>query len=289
MAVGGAFGQRRARPSGFDPRRRDRRRLVLVQRQARHQGGPGRAGRPRQRDARSTTPSSASSPSAPACRCPSSTSPPDAAAQRLRHRPQPRTTPRSCVTQGILQVLDWDELRGVLAHEISHVGNRDILIGSVAAAVAMGITFVGPHGHVGRHVRRRWRPRPRRRQRHRRCWPWSILAPLAAMLLQMARQPQPRVRGRPQRAPGCIGDGEPLARALEKLEAVRRSGCPMNVEPGPGDGLHRQPAHRAAGAVRQPVLTHPPTGSASAACATGPPMGPRADRAAGPATPGGPA
>jgi heat shock protein HtpX len=47
-----------------------------------------------------------------------------------------------CVTQGILDALPPDELKGVLAHELSHVKHRDILIGSVAAAFAMAIMLI---------------------------------------------------------------------------------------------------------------------------------------------------
>src|SRR5204863_8620294 len=83
------------------------------------------------------------------------------------------------VTQGILQAGSWGELRGVLAHEISHVGNRDILIGSVAAAVAMGITFMARMAM--------WFGGGRDRDRN----PISMLAlailtPIAAMFLQAA-------------------------------------------------------------------------------------------------------
>src|SRR5437763_7854906 len=88
------------------------------------------------------------------------------------------------VTQGILRICDWDELRGVLAHEISHVRNRDILIGSVAAAVAMGITFIarmamfGAMFGGGRDDREGGNPIA--------LLAMAILAPMAAMLRQMA-------------------------------------------------------------------------------------------------------
>ena len=46
------------------------------------------------------------------------------------------------VTQGLLQAMNWDQVRGVLAHELAHIRNRDILIGSVAAAIGMGLSLI---------------------------------------------------------------------------------------------------------------------------------------------------
>jgi heat shock protein HtpX len=133
------------------------------------------------------------------------------------------------VTQGILNILDWNELRGVLAHEISHVGNRDILIGSVAAAVAMGITFVARIAMWGAIF-----GGGGGRDRDRGSNPIAmlalvILAPLAAMLLQMALS-RSREYEADRSGARLIHDGEPLARALAKLEQGARA-IPMNVDP----------------------------------------------------------
>ena len=51
-----------------------------------------------------------------------------------------------CVTDGILRMLDERELKGVLAHEMSHIKNRDVLVASIAAAIASAITYIA---HIG--------------------------------------------------------------------------------------------------------------------------------------------
>src|SRR5206468_5866496 len=86
------------------------------------------------------------------------------------------------VTQGILNILDWDELRGVLAHEISHVGNRDILIGSVAASVAMMITFLARMAMFSAMFGGGGRGDDREGNNPIALLAMAVLAPLAAML-----------------------------------------------------------------------------------------------------------
>jgi heat shock protein HtpX len=132
------------------------------------------------------------------------------------------------VTAGILQILDWDELRGVLAHELSHVGNRDILIGSVAAAVAMGITFIARMAMWGAM----FGGGDRDREGGGGIFGLlavSLLAPVAAGVLQMALS-RSRELEADRTGAALIGDGEPLARALLKLEQGARR-IPMEVRP----------------------------------------------------------
>ena len=158
------------------------------------------------------------------------------------------------VTQGILEVLDDDELRGVLAHEMSHVRNRDILIGSVAAAVALMITFVariamfsaifgGSDDEGGGNIIG--------------LLALAILAPLAAGLLQAALS-RSREYQADESGAHLIGDGEPLARALQKIEAaVKRT--PMDVNPAEATAYIINPLTGRKVNFANLFSTHPPT------------------------------
>ena len=131
------------------------------------------------------------------------------------------------VTQGIMSILSEDELRGVLAHELAHVKNNDILIGSVAAAVAMGITFLarmvmwGAMFGGGRDNEGGGNPLG--------LLAMAFLAPLAAGLLQMALS-RSREFEADRSGAGLMGSGDSLARALQKLEISAKK-IPMNVNP----------------------------------------------------------
>ncbi len=128
------------------------------------------------------------------------------------------------VTAGILEALSWDELRGVLAHELSHVKNRDILIASVAAAVALGITLVARMAM--------WASIFGGGDRDRNVigeLALIILAPTAAFVLQMALS-RSREYEADRTGAQMIGDGVPLAQALEKLDAYSKR-IPSEVPP----------------------------------------------------------
>ena len=159
------------------------------------------------------------------------------------------------VTRGILRILDWDELRGVLAHEISHVGNRDILIGSVAAAIALGITFIATFLRFAAIF---GGGRDSRDGNPIALLAMAILAPIAAGLLQMALS-----RGREFEADRSgarlIGDGEPLARALLKLEAGSKQ-IPMQIDPAHAQAYIVNPLAAVKGmSFKNLWSSHPPT------------------------------
>jgi len=127
------------------------------------------------------------------------------------------------VTQGILNLLSDDELEGVLAHELGHVNNRDILISSIAATIAGAITYVTRFAFFFGGGR------DERRGGGLSALAMMILAPLAAMLIQFAVSRSCEYQAD---ASGAHLTGNPyaLASALAKLEAYSKR-VPMMATP----------------------------------------------------------
>ena len=162
------------------------------------------------------------------------------------------------VTEGILRILSRDELRGVLAHELSHVGNRDTLISCVAATLVGAITFLAQMAQFAAIF-------GGRSDDDEGGNPFSLLivaifAGLAATLLQLAVS-RSREFEADASAARLIGEGEPLARALEKLEMGAHA-IPMNANPATAHLFIVSPlagGRGAAGIFSKLMRTHPLT------------------------------
>ena len=128
-----------------------------------------------------------------------------------------------CVNQGLIDLLDPDEMEAVLAHELSHVYNRDILIGSIAATIATAITFLARFAFFFGGGRDREGGAAGQLL-------LVFLAPVAAMVIQLAVT---RSRETQADTSGAALSGKPLAlaSALRKLEAGGRQRIGMGGTP----------------------------------------------------------
>ena len=131
------------------------------------------------------------------------------------------------VTAGLMELMNDDELEGVIAHELSHVRNYDILITSIAATLAGAITWIASHGAMGHDL---WRLRqlPRRRRGGGLAALLMIfVAPIAALLIQLGTFPAARicrrcVRRQNGRAPVWF---DQRARKTGRLQQANPDGC----------------------------------------------------------------
>jgi heat shock protein HtpX len=154
------------------------------------------------------------------------------------------------VTTGILKAMPQEELEGVIAHELAHIKNRDMLIATVAAGIAGALSnlpylflFGGGNDDEGGH-------------------PFAqlavmLLAPLGAMIIQMAVSRQREFEA--DRVGALIlGRPLPLAHALVRLDALAHR-IPMQVAPAAAPLAQVNPLAAYGGGIGKLFNTHPPT------------------------------
>jgi heat shock protein HtpX len=154
------------------------------------------------------------------------------------------------VTTGIMKYMPQDELEGVIAHELAHIKNRDMLISTVAAGIAGAIGYLpyllmfgGRGDDEGGHPVLQLA--------------MIIIAPIAAMLIQFAVSRQREFEADRVGAQ-ILGRPLPLANALRRLDAMAHR-IPMHVQPAVAPLAQVNPLAAYGGGVMKMFSTHPPT------------------------------
>jgi len=155
-----------------------------------------------------------------------------------------------CATQGLLDMLDANEISGVMGHELSHVRHRDILIQSVAATIAGAISYLGYMFMWGGGNRRN-----NDEGNILLALLFMLLAPIAAMLIQLAISRSREYNADTTGAELC-GDPMYLATALEKIHAANKQ-IPMDVNPAFNSMYIAEPLNFTGQSVGNLFQTHP--------------------------------
>jgi heat shock protein HtpX len=151
------------------------------------------------------------------------------------------------LTQGIMQTLNNSELEGVIAHELAHIKNRDVLIATVAAVLASSVTFISRMGLFSGD----------RNRSGGLAIIIALLAPLAAIIIQLAVS---RTREFEADETGARSSGRPeaLATALEKIHSSARARPMAEVNPAFSPLYIANPLGAVGTGFSRLFSTHPP-------------------------------